>query len=327
MSASAPRILRTVFGRTVQLVIVLLAISIVTFLLLNLLPGNAAANRIGPLPNFTPSQRAAEVKSLEQQLGLNKPLVVQYFIWLKNAVQGNLGLNVQGEPVSQLISGRIFPTVELAIAALLVSISVSVLLSVWALRSRFRAVKFTIQGGMATLLVAPAFWIGLVLIVVFAAKANWLPASGYVSLQTSVSQNLEHLILPAITLALPLTALFFRYLSAGLEDASTQPFTVAARARGLTERTIVYRHILPNGALPTITVVGLAIGSLMSSLVIVESVFSWPGLGSLLIQSVVTTSDYNTVVGIVLLTAATFVIVAAIVDVIYVIVDPRLRRA
>jgi peptide/nickel transport system permease protein len=327
VSASAPRILRTILGRLVQLALVLVAISIVTFLLLNLLPGNAAANRIGPLPNFTPTERAAEIKSLEQQLGLNKPLVVQYAIWLRNAVQGNLGLNVQGEPVSQLIGGRIFPTVELAVAALLISVIVSVLLSVWALRSRFRVVKFTIQGGMATMLVAPAFWIGLVLIVIFAAQANWLPASGYISLQSSVSQNLEHLILPAITLALPLMALFFRYLSAGLEDASAQPFTVAARARGLTERAIVYRHVLPNGALPTITVVGLAIGSLMSSLVIVESVFSWPGLGSLLIQSVVTNSDYNTVVGIVLLTAATFVVVAAIVDVIYVIVDPRLRRA
>ncbi len=179
---------------------------------------------------------------------------------------------------------------------------------------------------MATLLVAPAFWIGLVLIVLFADQANWLPASGYVSLGTSLSQNLQHLVLPAVTLALPLTALFFRYLHSGLEDASSQPFAVAARARGLSERAIVYRHILPNGALPTITVVGLAIGSLMSSLVIVENVFSWPGMGSLLILSV-NNSDYNTVVGIVLLTAATYVVVSAVVDVIYQIVDPRLRRA
>jgi peptide/nickel transport system permease protein len=242
-------------------------------------------------------------------------------------VRGNFGLNVQGEPVSQLISGRIWPTVELSVVALLISIIASVLLSVLALRSRFRVLRFSVQGSMATLLVAPAFWIGLVLIVLFADEADWLPASGYVSLQTSVGQNLEHLILPAVTLALPLMAVFFRYLSAGLEDASSQPFTVAARARGLTERAVVYRHILPNGVLPTITIVGLAIGSLMSSLVIVESVFSWPGLGSLLIQSVVTTSDYNTVVAIVLLTAAAFVVVAALVDMIYAIVDPRLRRA
>ena len=122
--------------------------------------------------------------------------------------------------------------------------------------------------------------------------------------------------MPAVTLALPLTALFFRYLYAGLQDAGAQPFATAARARGLTERAIVYRHILPNGVLPTITIIGLAIGSLMSSLVLVEQVFSWPGLGSLLIMSV-TNSDYNTVVAIVLLTAATYVVVAAVVDVAY----------
>lgn len=313
-------------SQLVQLAAVLLAISAVTFVLLNLLPGNAAANRIGPLPNFTPAERAVEVKALEHQLGLDRPIYVQYAIWLERAGEGNFGLTVQGEPVSQLVGGRVFPTVELAVAALLIAVLSSVLLAVLAFRSRLQALKFGIHGSMATLLVAPAFWIGLVLIVIFADEESWLPASGYISLEASVSQNLEHLVLPAVTLALPLMALFFRYLSAGLEDASSQPFTVAARARGLSERSIVYRHVLPNGALPTITVVGLAIGSLMSSLVIVESVFSWPGLGSLLIQSV-TNSDYNTVVGIVLLTAATFVIVAALVDVIYQLVDPRLRRA
>lgn len=322
---SSSRILRTLLSRVVQLVLVLVAISLVTFLLLNALPGNAAANRIGPLPNFTPAQRQLEVKTLEHQLGLDRPLYVQYAIWLEHAAQGNFGLSVQGQSVSQFVGARIGPTVELAVAALLVAILLSVVLAVWSFRSRFRPFKFGVQSSMATLLVAPAFWIGLVLIVVFADQETWLPASGYVSFSHSPRSNIEHLILPAVTLALPLTALFFRYLSAGLEDAGSQPFAVAARARGLTERSVVYRHILPNGALPTITIVGLAIGSLMSSLVIVESVFSWPGLGSLLIQSV-NNSDYNTVVCIVLVTAATYVVVAAVIDALYQIIDPRLRR-
>jgi peptide/nickel transport system permease protein len=321
-----PRVLRAVLSRLLGLVVVLFAISIVMFGLLNALPGNQAEIRIGPLPNFTPTEREQEVKILEHQLGLDRPIYIQYGIWAGHAVQGNFGLTIQGEAVSQLVGGRVWPTVELALAALLLAIIASVLLSVWAFRSRLRIFRFSIQGGMAALLVAPAFWIGLVLIVLFATQAGWLPASGYVSLGTSVSQNLQHLVMPAVTLALPLTALFFRYLYAGLQDASSQPFAVAARARGLTERGIVYRHILPNGVLPTITIVGLAVGSLMSSLVLVEQVFSWPGLGSLLIMSV-NNADYNTVVAIVLLTAATYVVVAALVDVAYQLIDPRLRRA
>jgi peptide/nickel transport system permease protein len=321
-----PRIVRTLLGRVAGLVIVLVAVSIVTFLLLNALGTNQAAIRIGPLPNFTPTQRAQELKVLEHQLGLDRPIYVQYAIWIWHAVHGNFGLTIQGQPVSQLVGGRIWPTLELALTGLILAIIVSTILSVTAFRARIRIFKWTIQGTMAALLVAPAFWIGLVLIVVFAAEADWLPASGYVSLGTSVGQNLEHLALPGVTLALPLVALFFRYLYAGLEDASSQPFTVAARARGLTERSIVYRHILPNGVLPTITIVGLAVGSLISSLVLVEQVFSWPGVGSLLILSV-TNSDYNTVVAIVLITAAAYVIVAALVDVAYQLIDPRLRRA
>lgn len=320
------RILRTLLSRVLQLVLVLFAISLVTFLLLNALPGDAAANRIGPLPNFTPTQRAIEVKALRHQLGLDRPIYVQYAIWVKDAVQGDFGLNVQGEAVSELVGGRLVPTIELALSALVLSIVLSVLLSVWAFRSRLRATRFSIQSVMSTLLVAPAFWIGLVLIVLFADQWGWLPASGYVTFSASASGNIKHLVLPAVTLALPLTALFFRYLHSGLEDAGSQPFVVAARARGLTERGVVYRHILPNGALPTITIVGLAVGSLMSSLVIVESVFSWPGLGSLLILSV-NNADYNTVVCIVVITAATYVVIAAVIDALYQVIDPRLRRA
>ena len=321
-----PHGLRTIISRLVGLVVVLVAISIVMFALLNALPGNQAAIRIGPLPNFTPSQRATELKVLEHQLGLDRPVYVQYGIWVKHALRGDFGLTIQGQAVSQLVGGRVWPTVELAASALLLSLVFTVLLAVGAYRSRWRIFRAAIQGGMAALLVAPAFWIGLILIVLLATQAGWLPASGYVPFNQSASENLKHLVMPAVTLALPLTALFFRYLFTGLQDAGTQPFVVAARARGLTERAIIYRHVLPNGVLPTITIVGLAIGSLMSSLVLVEQVFSWPGLGSLLIMSV-DNSDYNTVIAIVLLTAATYVVVAALVDVAYQLIDPRLRRA
>jgi peptide/nickel transport system permease protein len=173
--------------------------------------------------------------------------------------------------------------------------------------------------------VIPSFWLGFLVVYLFAVKTTSFPASGFVPLSQSMSGNLSHLFLPAFTLACPLTALFFRYLLAGLEEAEMGAYVVAARAKGISERAVAYRHVLPNGMLPTITIIGIATGSLLSSLVIVESVFSWPGLGSLLVQSV-TDRDFNTVVAIVLLTAAAFVVTSIIVDLIYWFVDPRTRR-
>jgi ABC-type dipeptide/oligopeptide/nickel transport system permease component len=178
---------------------------------------------------------------------------------------------------------------------------------------------------MSTLFVIPSFWLGFLLVYLFAVKISVFPASGFVPLSQSASGNISHLVLPALTLAFPLTALFFRYLLAGLEEAEMGAFVVASRAKGISERAIAYRHVLPNGMLPTITIIGMATGSLLSSLVVVETVFSWPGLGSLLVQSVLE-RDFNTLVAIVLITAAAFVLTSIIVDLIYWFADPRTRR-
>ncbi len=317
---------KIVTSKLVQLVLVLLAISAITFFLLSALPGNAALYRIGPLPSYTPSERAALIAKLSAQLGLNKPLIVQYWIWLTNAVRGNFGLTTEGEPVIQLIGSSVWASVELGLAALIPSIVASFLLALWAFRTRWRRGQAIVQGVMSTFFVIPGFWLGFLLVYLFAVRTQSFPASGYVPLSQSVSGNLSHLVLPGLTLALPLTALFFRYLLVGLEEAQMGAFVVAARAKGISDRAVAYRHVLPNGMLPTITIIGLATGSLISSLVIIESVFSWPGLGSLLVQSV-TQKDFNTLVAIVLLTAAVFVFTSVVVDIIYWFADPRTRRA
>ncbi len=178
---------------------------------------------------------------------------------------------------------------------------------------------------MSTPPVVPSFWLGFLLVLWLAVKQPLFPASGYVTFSSSPGENIRHLILPALTLACPLTALFFRYLLAGLEEAALGAFVTAARSKGISERAIAYRHVLLNGMLPTITIIGMAAASLISSLVIVESVFSWPGLGSLLVESV-TARDFNTLVAIVLLTAGAFVATSLVVDVVYWVVDPRTRR-
>ena len=308
-----------------QICFVLFAVSLLTFLLLNALPGSAVDARIGPLPNFSPEERAEIVASMSQQLGLDKPLVWQYLIWVRNALTGDFGVNYQGIEVRDVVGERLAPTLQLGIASIIVSTVGALVVSLFGFRTRWRAVRAGIQGTATVLLVVPTFWLGLILVIVFAAELNWLPSAGFVSFSDEPSENIRFLVLPTITLALPQLALFYRYLDAGLRDTSTAPFIIASRARGISERVVAYRHVLPNAILPTITVVGLVAGSLISGLVIVESVFSWPGLGLLLVDSV-KAKDYNTVSAIVLLTAFAYVIVAFLIDILYGLLDPRTRR-
>ncbi len=317
--------LRGVLGQLVQLAAVLIAVSLMTFLLLNALPGSVVDARIGPLPNFSPEERAEVTASLTKQLGLDQPLWRQYTIWTKNAAQGDFGLTYQGLQVREALGDRMAATIELAVVSVSFSVLGSLAISLLAYRTRLRSVKTGIQGLLTGLLVMPAFWLGLLLVILLAAEFQVFPSAGYAPLADGVGENFRFLVLPALTLALPQLALFFRYLYAGLSDTSNATFVTAARARGLSERSIAYRHVLPNAVLPTVTVIGLVVGSLISGLVIVESVFSWPGLGLLLVQSV-KVKDYNTVAAIVLVTAVAYVIVAFVVDVAYRLLDPRTRR-
>lgn len=308
-----------------QLVAVLAAVSLLTFLIMQALPGSAVDNRIGPLPGFTPEEREQLRQQIVVNLGLDKPLPYQYVVWVVKAVQGDFGFTYQGLAVSELVGARIWATVELGAASLLISTLLSLVVSMYAYRTRSRAANGAIQSFVTVLFVMPAFWLGLLLVIVVAAKLQWLPSAGYVAFSDDPGKNLKFLVLPSLTLALPQMALFFRYLNAGLRDVSRLPFVTSCRARGLSQRRVDYRHVFPNAVLPTITVVGLVAGSLLSGLVIVESVFTWPGMGMLLVDSV-GRKDYNTVAAIVLITSVVYVLVAFLVDFVYQLVDPRTRR-
>ncbi|MHB1091166.1 MAG: ABC transporter permease [Ilumatobacteraceae bacterium] len=312
-------------SRLVQVAFVLLAVSLLTFLIISAIPGSVIDARIGPLPNFSPEERERIVSSLTKQLGLDQPLWKQYLLWLRQVIQGDFGYTYQGLRVTDLISQRFGPTVELGVVSVIGGLFGSLVVSLVAFRTRFRAIRGGIQGVMTVLLVMPAFWLGLILVLLAAVRFDLLPSGGFVAFGDNMGDHIRFLILPALTLALPQMALFFRYLYSGLRDTENLPFVIASRARGVSERSVVYRHILPNAILPTITVIGLVVGSLISGLVVVETVFSWPGLGSLLVKSV-EVQDYGTVSAIVLLTATLYVVTAFVVDVIYEIVDPRTRR-
>jgi len=318
-------IIKSLFERLAQLIAVMVAVSLLTFLILSSTPGSVIDARIGPLPNFSPEERARIVESLTEQLGLDKPLWQQYLLWMQQVMQGNFGFTYQGLNVTDLIGSRLWPTIELGVGSIVVGVTGSLLVSLLAFRTRFQLVRGSIQAFMTLLLVMPAFWLGLLMVILTASKLNWLPAAGYTKFGDDKWAHVKCMVLPVLTLALPQMALFFRYLYSGLRDVENSAFVIASRARGISERAVVYRHIFPNAVLPTITVVGLVAGSIISGLVIVETVFSWPGLGALLVKSV-EVKDYNTVAASVLLTAFTYVAVAFIVDVIYQLVDPRTRR-
>ncbi len=230
--SSLPRIALGVGGQLAQLALVLLAVSALTFLLLNALPGSAADARIGPLPNFSPEERAQLTATFSKQLGLDRSLLYQYFIWVKDALSGNFGLTYQGLEVRDVVGARLGATIELGIASVVFSVVGSVVVSMLAFRSRFRVVRGGLQAFTTVLLVLPAFWLGLMLVIVFAAELGWLPSAGYVPVSDGFSEHLKVLILPTLTLALPQMALFFRYLNAGLRDTAGTPFVTASRARG-----------------------------------------------------------------------------------------------
>lgn len=311
--------------RVAQLVVVFAVVSCVTFAILHALPGDAAEIRAGPLPGLTPQQRAQVVERIRKQLGLDKSLPEQYGRWVWAFLRGDFGDTVTGQPVSQVLAQRATPTIELMVSSFLVSIILSVVLALLAYGARHRMIGQVADGIATLLLVFPAFWFAFLLVVAFAVQLKILPASGYVPFSENPVEHFRRLVLPCLSLSLGYTAIYFRYLYAGLQDARRSPFATAARAKGIPERAVAYRHVLPNAILPFVTVVGLFIGSLIGSTVIDEQIFGWPGLGQLLVLSV-NARDVNTLVAIVMITSFVYATSSVVVDLAYNFLDPRMRR-
>lgn len=297
--------------RRIALVIpVLIGVSIVTFLMSHLVPGDPVAVMLGT--NATAENRA----ELRQQLGLNDPLYVQYFRYVGHAVRGDFGHSIRSQqPVLSEIEQRVGSTVQLTLAAMAIAVVVGIGLGVAAAWTRSRLAQAGIMSFALLGISMPSFWSGILLILLFGLKLRWFPIAG---------SGPKALVLPAITLAAPAAAVLARMTRSTLLEVLNQDFIRTARAKGLGERIVVVRHALRNALIPVLTIVGLQFGGLLTGAVIVESVFSRPGLGRYAVTAI-SSRDFPQIQGIVLLAAVVYVFVNLIVDLLYAALDPRIR--
>ena len=297
--------------RLVLSVPVLLGVATLVFSLIHMIPGDPAQAMLGE----TASE--ADVAALRAKLGLDRPLLEQYAAFLGGLARGDLGTSLRtGEPVAQQIWQRAPATVELAAAAMVFAIGVAIPLGVLAAVWRGTAVDFASMGLALTGISVPNFWLGPLLAIVFSVWLEWLPVSG--------RGTWGHLVLPAVSLGAGLAAILARMTRATLLEELREPYVQAARARGASASRAVLRHALRSGLIPIVTLIGLQFGTVLTGAVITETVFAWPGIGRLLIQSI-GFRDYPEVQGCILLIAVTYMAVNLITDLAYGSLDPRIR--
>jgi peptide/nickel transport system permease protein len=322
-----PRILLYIGRRLLQAIPIIIGIVVLNFLLLHLAPGDAATVLAGEAGGAPPEYIAL----LRQRFGLDQPLIVQLGLYLKNILFLDLGYSFRNSmPVLELILMRLWPTLLLMGATLLLSVGIGVLLGVIA-AARVNSWRDNLISVAAVISYAtPLFWIGLMLIVLFSLKLDWFPSNGMEDVVAfyegwdRVVDIAHHLVLPAVTLSLFYMALYTRLMRASMLDQRGMDYVVTARAKGLTERQITWRHVLRNAVLPVVTMAGVQTGALLGGSVVVESVFAWPGLGLLAFQSLFA-RDFNLLLGIFFLSACLVVVVNLVVDLVYTILDPRIE--
>jgi len=312
---------RYLLRRLLLLVPVLLGVSIVVFLVLHLSPGDPAEIMLGP------QATAEDVAGLRAALGLDQPLPIQYAHWMAHVLQGDLGRSIRmRQPVLGEVLTRFRATLLLTVTALLLStlggITLGVISATWphSVVDRLSTLGSIFGASM------PSFWLGLVLMVCFSLWLGWLPASGMYGAHGagSVADLLSHLVLPAVTLAAASMTIIARLTRSTMLDILRQDFVRTARAKGLVERAVVLRHALRNALIPTVTVVGVQAGYLLGGAIFTETVFAWPGVGTLMVQGILA-RDFPLVQGCVLIVALVFVLFNLAVDLLYAMLDPRIR--
>ncbi|QGU00364.1 Dipeptide ABC transporter, permease protein DppB [Candidatus Syntrophocurvum alkaliphilum] len=317
----------------------ILGVTILVFLLLHMIPGCPAQVMLYPRGT------AEEIEALRVQLGLHQPLITQYIQWLGNAVQFDLGNSVRtGEEVLNIIIRHFPATIELALAALLIAVVFGIPLGVIAAQKRNSIIDYITTTLSLAGVSIPVFWLGLMLIFVFSVILGWFPVSGRMTMGASmpivtgmytidalIAGNydafltaLKHLALPAISLATIPLAIIVRITRSSMLDVLSQDYIRTAKAKGLPTRRIIYKHALKNALIPVVTVIGLQLGRMMGGAILTETVFSWPGIGMVVVSSI-GVRDYPIVQGIILVIALGFVLINILVDVIYAYLDPRIR--
>ena len=313
---------KMIAGRLTRLALTLLVVSFVTFVGVNVLPGDA----INALIPIDAQQDREFVEQVREEWGLNDPMIVRYGRWLGNAVQGDLGDSiVTGRPVTDEIVHRLPITLEIMFVAVGLSLLLAIPLGLLSAYREGRRPDRVISGVAQLGLSMPVFVTGLILIYFFALKLHWFPATGWNRLSKGIGPNLKTVALPAISLAITEAAVYTRVLRSDVITTLKENYILSARAKGLTDRYILFRHGLRPSLLTLVTVVGLSIGTLIGGTLVVEYLFAIPGLGRR-IFSAIYQRDFMMVQGITILITAFYVIVNTVVDLSYMVVDPRIRR-
>lgn len=309
---------RVLVTRLIAIIPVILLVEVTIFAMLHLAPGDPVSVLIGDQ-----AVDPAVVANLRHQLALDQPLPIQFIAWFGHTVQGDLGYSfVTHQPVVSAIAARLPVTAELTLAALILALAIALPLGVAAAVFKGSIIDYLNQGLAMIGGSMPAFWVGILLILLFAQRLRWLPASGFVPLQEDPRSNVQHLVLPAITLSLGFSVVISRVVRASMLEVLSEDYIRTARAKGLDERRVLIRHALRAALLPTITIIGLETGHLLGGAVVTETIFALPGMGRLLIDGVLS-RDFPMVQGTTLILAILLVCANLVADLTYAAVDPR----
>lgn len=302
-------------SRLLQMVIVLIGISFLTFLLTSLAPGDPVRTMFAA-SGVMPSEETLEV--IREELGLNQPLLVRYFNWLIACLHGDFGTSFSyNKPVVTLLMARVWPTLKLTIFSTILMLLVAVPLGMLSAVYKNKFIDYLVRGITFLGISIPNFWVGLMLMLAFCVWNKWLPV-------ISSGGDFKSMILPSVTLAIAMSAKYTRQVRTAVLEELSQDYVIGARARGVKEWKILWLNVFPNSLLPLITMLGLSIGSLLGGTSVVEVIFSYPGLGNLAV-SAITSYDYYLIQGYVLWVAVIYMVINLVVDMSYNYVDPRMR--
>ncbi|WOI58102.1 ABC transporter permease [Palleronia sp. LCG004] len=310
-------------SRLLQSVILLVIVSIIGFAVLNLMPG-------GPLSQFAldPGMTQQDMARIAEQLGLNRPFHIQYLDWAWRMLQGDWGTSFRdGSAVTSVIARHVPATLLLMGSSTVIAVAVGTWIGIRGATHRYSGFDYMATIGAMIALSIPTFWFGLIGIYVFSLRLDWLPAGNMYSIgDGSVLDYLHHLIMPSIVLALVHIAIWSRFMRGATLDAISQDFVKTARAKGVPERRVVMKHVVGNALLPMITLAGVQVPSLLTGALVTETVFTWPGMGRLFLDSL-GYSDYPVVMGLLMFSAILTIVANLVADIAVALIDPRIRLA
>jgi peptide/nickel transport system permease protein len=308
-------------GRLLQFVPTLFIVSVVVFLMVRAIPGDPAHAMLGP------TAKPEQIAAMRARMGLDEPIWRQYLVWIEGVARGDLGRSwINDFPVAELIRQKLPATVVLAFSSMIVAIFIALPIGILPALRPGSWVERVAALYNSLMLAVPTFWLGVLLVLVVSLRLGWLPPSGYVPVTENPLQAVKLLILPSVTLGAYLSAIFARFLHNAIVENLSQDYVRTASAKGLSERSVVGRHVLRNALIPVVTMLGIQFGGLLGGAVIVEAIFDWPGLGRLLVTSI-SSRDYAVVQGTILLAATAFLVVNLLTDLTYGLLDPRIRTA